>query len=175
MHVEQVMRKLLKLHSGVQGFGVTQLFVWKMEFHALFVCMSLSFACVDAVVFKDCGSLVGKVVAVDVNPCPKEPCELHKGQSYTVNVTFNSNVESQTSKAVVHGIIAGIPVPFPIPVDDGCKSGIVCPIDKKSYSYVNQLLVKPEYPSIKLVVKWELLDDNGKDFFCVLIPVQISN
>lgn len=58
-------------------------------------------------------------------------------------------VESQKSKAVVHGIIAGIPVPFPIPMEDGCKSGIKCPIHtQQSYHYVNALPVKSEYPSV---------------------------
>lgn len=61
-------------------------------------------------------------------------------------------VESQTSKAVVHGIIAGIAVPFPIPIEDGCKSGIQCPIQKQqNYHYMTALPVKSEYPA----VSWE--------------------
>jgi len=114
------------------------------------------------------------VVLVDIQPCPKQPCQLHKGQSYAVNVTFNSIVASEGSKAVVHGVIAGIPVPFPIPVEDGCKCGISCPIKSQTtYSYVNQLPVKTEYPPIKLVVEWELRDDSSKDLFCIRFPVQI--
>jgi len=132
------------------------------------------FTCADPVKFIDCGSAAGKVSIVDIVPCPQQPCQLHKGQSYSVNVTFSSTVESTTSKAVVHGVIAGLPVPFPIPNDDGCKSGIQCPIEKqKSYTYVNQLPVKTEYPSIRLVVEWELRDDAGKDLFCIKFPVQI--
>ncbi|XP_072545641.1 NPC intracellular cholesterol transporter 2-like [Salminus brasiliensis] len=128
----------------------------------------------EQVKFVDCGSVVGKVSQVDIHPCPKQPCELHKGQSYTVNVTFSSGVESQTSKAVVHGVIAGVPVPFPIPIEDGCKCGIQCPIQKqKNYSYVNELPVKTEYPSLRLVVEWELRDDSSKDLFCIKFPVQI--
>ncbi|KAI5102316.1 NPC intracellular cholesterol transporter 2-like isoform X2 [Silurus meridionalis] len=128
----------------------------------------------EQVKFADCGSTVGAVTMVEVTPCPNQPCQLHKGQSYAVNVTFNSLVDSQTSKAVVHGVIAGVPVPFSIPIDDGCKSGIQCPIQaQKSYSYVNQLPVKPEYPSIRLVVEWELRDDSSKDLFCIKFPVQI--
>nr|ACO09278.1 Epididymal secretory protein E1 precursor [Osmerus mordax] len=124
--------------------------------------------------YLDCGSAVGKVSMVDINPCPTQPCQLHKGQSYAVNVTFSSEVQSDTSKAVVHGGIAGVPIPFPIPIEDGCKSGISCPIQKqKSYTYVNQLPVKAEYPSLKLVVEWELRDDTGKDLFCIKFPVQI--
>ncbi|KAK3538260.1 hypothetical protein QTP70_033063 [Hemibagrus guttatus] len=126
--------------------------------------------------FCNLGSSVGSVLEVDVNPCPTQPCQLHKGQSYAVNVSFASGTDSQTSKAVVHGVIAGVPVPFAIPNDDGCKSGIQCPIqNQKTYSYVNQLPVKSEYPSIRLVVEWELRDDSSKDLFCIKFPVQIVN
>ncbi|KAG5285150.1 hypothetical protein AALO_G00000080 [Alosa alosa] len=134
----------------------------------------LALAYAEHVKFLDCGSEVGRVVLVDIHPCPKQPCQLHKGQSYAVNVTFNSEVSSQTSKAVVHGVIAGVPVPFPIPIEDGCECGISCPIQKQAiYNYVNQLPVKTEYPRLKLVVEWELRDDNNKDLFCIKFPVQI--
>lgn len=62
---------------------------------------------------------------------------------------FSLDTQSQSSKAVVHGIVLGVPVPFPIPEPDGCKSGINCPMEKdKTYSYVNKLPVKSEYPSV---------------------------
>lgn len=62
---------------------------------------------------------------------------------------FFVEAESKTSKAIVHGVIAGVPVPYPIPNEDGCKSGIKCPIQKQSsYSYINELPVKSEYPSV---------------------------
>ncbi|XP_076017733.1 NPC intracellular cholesterol transporter 2-like [Genypterus blacodes] len=145
--------------------------VWTC-FLALFSLMALT--CAQPVVFKDCGSVSGKVDQVNIAPCPKQPCQLHKGQSYSVNVTFNSAVESTTSKAVVHGVIGGVPIPFPIPTDDGCKSGIECPIQQlKTYNYVNALPVKEGYPSLKLVVKWELKDSNNQDLFCILFPIQI--
>ncbi|KAK6307242.1 hypothetical protein J4Q44_G00223900 [Coregonus suidteri] len=148
-----------------------------MDIHAAFIIVlfaAIALTCAEPVKFVDCGSDVGKVVIVDIHPCPKQPCELHKGQAYAVNVTFNSAVESQTSKAIVHGLIAGVPIPFPIPIEDGCKSGIECPIQKaQSYHYVTQLPVKSEYPCIKLVVEWELRDDTGKDLFCIKFPVQI--
>ncbi|XP_007252570.2 NPC intracellular cholesterol transporter 2 [Astyanax mexicanus] len=134
----------------------------------------LAFTRAEQVKFADCGSVEGKVSQVDISPCPTQPCVLHKGKSYTVNVTFSSDVDSQTSKALVHGVIAGVPVPYPIPEEDGCKSGIKCPIQKqKSYSYINELPVKAEYPSIKVVVEWELRDDSSKDLFCIKFPVQI--
>ncbi|XP_034714975.1 NPC intracellular cholesterol transporter 2-like [Etheostoma cragini] len=134
----------------------------------------MGFTCAEPVKFMDCGSSSGKVAMVDVNPCASQPCQLHKGQSYSVNVTFSSAVASQTGTAVVHGIIAGVPIPFHIPVDDACKCGIQCPIQKQQmYHYVTALPVKTEYPSIKLVVEWELKDDNQQDLFCIRFPVQI--
>ncbi|TTC14937.1 Epididymal secretory protein E1 [Bagarius yarrelli] len=149
-----------------------------MEFRVVVCVFSLllllGFSQAEQVKFIDCGSSVGHVIEVDINPCPSQPCQLHKGQSYAVNVTFSSGTDSQTSKAVVHGVIAGVPVPFAIPNDDGCKSGIQCPIHKqKSYSYVTQLPVKAEYPPIRLVVEWELRDESSKDLFCIKFPVQI--
>lgn len=63
-----------------------------------------------------------------------------------------SVVDTPKSTAVVHGIIAAIPVPFPIPVEDGCKSGIQCPIQKQQmYHYVATLPVKSEYPAVSAV------------------------
>ncbi|XP_052436237.1 NPC intracellular cholesterol transporter 2 [Carassius gibelio] len=136
----------------------------------------LAYTNAEQVKYADCGSTEGKVSEVNIQPCPSQPCQLHKGQSYTVNVTFTSSVASQNCTAVVHGVVSGIPVPFHIPQSDGCKSGIQCPIEpQKVYSYVNQLPVKTGYPAIKLVVEWELIDDFSKDLFCIKFPVQIVN
>ncbi|XP_024423567.1 NPC intracellular cholesterol transporter 2 [Desmodus rotundus] len=144
---------------------------------AVFVLLALSaFALAEPVHYLDCGSGVGVIKEVNVIPCPVQPCHLQKGQSYTVNVTFTSNTQSQGSKAVVHGIVMGVPIAFAIPEADGCKSGVNCPIEKnKTYSYMAKLPVKSDYPSIKLVVKWELRDDNDQCFFCWEIPVQLEN
>ncbi|XP_015994496.1 NPC intracellular cholesterol transporter 2 [Rousettus aegyptiacus] len=144
---------------------------------AAFLLLALSAsALAESVHFKDCGSEVGVIKEVNVSPCPNQPCHLQKGQSYTVNVTFTSNTQSQGSKALVYGILMGVPIAFPIPESDGCKSGVNCPIEKnKTYSYLNKLPVKTDYPSIKLVVKWELQDDKDQCLFCWEIPVQIEN
>ncbi|KAF4084024.1 hypothetical protein AMELA_G00124120 [Ameiurus melas] len=156
------------------AIGITCAMDFRVIARAFFLPLLLGLSRAEQVKFIDCGSVVGTVKEVNISPCPSQPCQLHKGQSYTVNVTFTSATDSQTSKAVVHGVIAGVPVPFPIPVDDGCKCGIHCPIQKQNtYSYVNQLPVKTEYPSLRLVVEWELGDDSGKDLFCIKFPVQI--
>lgn len=57
----------------------------------LFIFSNLSFSVIFDSLFPSSGSTSGKVAVVDIVPCPVQPCQLHKGQSYSVNVTFNSS------------------------------------------------------------------------------------
>ena len=52
--------------------------------------------------------------------------------------------------ADVHGILAGIPVNFPIPNPDGCKnSGLTCPVKKDTVNtYKTNIFVKESYPEV---------------------------
>jgi hypothetical protein len=51
-------------------------------------------------------------------------------------------------KAAVHGIIAGIPILFPIPNADGCKnSNLVCPLKS---GQTNVLIHTEEYKNVFL-------------------------
>ena len=54
--------------------------------------------------------------------------------------------------AVVHGIVAGIKVPFPIPQTDACeKCGLVCPLKANtSFSYSTYIPVQKSYPTVGL-------------------------
>uniref|UniRef100_A0A8C2YG95 NPC intracellular cholesterol transporter 2 n=1 Tax=Coturnix japonica TaxID=93934 RepID=A0A8C2YG95_COTJA len=122
--------------------------------------------------FVDCGSKDGSIQEVNVSPCPTQPCQLVKGTSYSINVTFSSKIESQGSKAKVYGEMLHVDIPFPIPEPDGCKSGIQCPIQKgHSYSYLNKLPVKSEYPSVSkqephLCLATALLPGAGPEPIC---------
>ncbi|KAM7155883.1 NPC intracellular cholesterol transporter 2 isoform 1-T2 [Molossus nigricans] len=143
---------------------------------AAFMLLALSAsALAQEVHFKDCGTSFGALKSVKVTPCVVQPCHLQKGRCYSVNATFTSISDSKGSKAVVHGIVMGVPVAFAIPEPDGCKSGVKCPIEKgQTYNYVAKLPVQKSYPSIQLVVKWELRDDNDQGLFCWELPVQIE-
>ncbi|KAM9293935.1 NPC intracellular cholesterol transporter 2 [Gastrophryne carolinensis] len=124
--------------------------------------------------YKDCGGKVGKLLEVDVSPCSKQPCPLVKGQNYTINVTFTSDEATPSCKAKVYGLLVGVPVPFPLPEPDGCKSGLSCPLQAgQTYTYLTKLPIKSEYPDMKLTVRWELLDTDGNNLFCWDIPVMI--
>lgn len=57
-------------------------------------------------------------------------------------------------KAAVHGIIAGIPILFPIPNADGCKnSNLVCPLKSgQTYLYQDSIPVATSYPSVSIPI-----------------------
>lgn len=52
---------------------------------------------------------------------------------------------------IVHGIIMGVEMPFPLPNPDGCVgSGLTCPLEKgKNYAYVATLPVLKSYPKVR--------------------------
>ncbi|XP_075470842.1 LOW QUALITY PROTEIN: NPC intracellular cholesterol transporter 2 [Ascaphus truei] len=136
----------------------------------------LSVAGFEPLVYKDCGGQKGKLLSVDVSPCPKQPCPLMRGSTYTINVTFSSGEDSTSSNALVYGILAGVPIPFHIPESDGCKSGISCPIKSgQMYTYITKMPIKQEYPCMKLVVRWKLQDEESNNLFCWDIPVHITD
>ena len=51
---------------------------------------------------------------------------------------------------MVHGILGGIPVPFPVPQPDACdKQGLTCPLTKDvAYTFKTKLPIKSSYPAV---------------------------
>jgi len=143
-----------------------------------FAVFAVLIACAIAtpVKFKDCGSKTGAIKTVDISGCDTFPCKLKRGTTADVQVDFTSNIDTKTLKAVVHGRVAGIPLPFPIPNSDGCKSNCKCPVTKGSQNlYKNSIDVSTHYPKVQVMVKWELRDDNNNDVFCFVIPAEITD
>jgi len=137
-------------------------------------------AAVDAA-FKDCGSKEGKIKDVLISGCKPtdNPCIIHKGTNTSLTIDFTTTSPGSITgvKTVVHGIIKGIPVPWPGVHTDACtQSGLVCPLKPStSYAFTTSLLVSTSYPSIKALVKWELEDDKtGTDIICAIFPVELQ-
>ena len=91
-----------------------------------------------------------KATHVYIDPCTAAPCTLHKGKNSTISVAFNPTGTVTKVKAIVHGVIAGIPVPFPITGDDGCQnSGLTCPLKGGvEVKYSKAIPVLSQYPSV---------------------------
>ena len=70
-----------------------------------------------------------------------------------------SAAEVSKMTAAVHGVLAGVPVPFPIDNNNACKDcGLTCPLAAgASATYTYQLPVKSAYPSVSY---YSLLPDS---------------
>ncbi|CAF0792011.1 unnamed protein product [Adineta steineri] len=127
--------------------------------------------------FKDCGSVLGTIKSFDVTGCTTVPCKFAKGQTYTMNLEFQSNATSKTASVHIHGVIGGIPVPFPLPDPDACKMNVKCPVNANDANVaIMSLPVLSSYPSISLYVKLEITaDDQNKDYACLQFPATITS
>ncbi len=117
----------------------------------------------------------GTIQSVDVYPCPAQPCIFRHGINGTIKVTFKTAFPALSLKSEVNVILAGVRVPFHLPNPNGCKdSGITCPIKAGSVlTYQTTLPVLKQYPSLRLVVKWDLRDENNNLQFCFEFPLEI--
>lgn len=133
---------------------------------------------IECITWKACsGSQKGKVVSVAVSGCDQTPvCSLKRGQNATFSIGFVINEDASSATAVVHGIIEHVPVPFPLDNPDACKnSGLDCPLtNSTTYKYTNSVFVKTSYPSIRLVVRYELVDPSKNDIICIELPAEID-
>ncbi|XP_052871991.1 NPC intracellular cholesterol transporter 2 homolog a [Anopheles cruzii] len=133
----------------------------------------------EAAEFANCANetAIGQYSKVEVSNCADDDatCVLKRNSNATISITFTSDEELSELKAVVHGIILGMEVPFPLPNDNGCQdSGLECPLAKKTtYRYSTTLPVLKQYPKVSVEVKWELIAA-GTQVVCVLIPAKIQ-
>ncbi|RUS75743.1 hypothetical protein EGW08_016494 [Elysia chlorotica] len=126
----------------------------------------------DKIPIHDCGSKLAKITSIDVQPCPTIPCPFKKGSTANVTVEFEASASFTSAESSVHGILGGIPVRFPLKVKDACNN-MKCPIKSgDKVLYKNSVAVRKEYPTIGVVVKWEIV--TGKDeVLCFTVPVKI--
>lgn len=112
---------------------------------------------------------------VDMSPCPTLPCTFPKGTNVTVTIDFSTDLQVSEVNAKVYGIVAGIPIAYPLPKSDGCKGcNLECPLSPGDYKYINTFPVLESYPEIRIAVKWELLNENNNQILCFVFPMQIT-
>jgi len=147
-------------------------FTFFMLFATVFVAQSW------AINWISCGGS-GTLKQLTVTGCEKTPvCPIKKGTNATIVFDFMTGTDDVSSAtSIVHGIIAKIPVPFPLPNPDACNtegSGLSCPLKANTaYTYSSSIPVLTEYPSLTVTVEWELKDSAGNDVFCAKMPVKI--
>ncbi|GFR68523.1 epididymal secretory protein E1-like [Elysia marginata] len=147
--------------------------------------LGLALVSANKIAVHDCGSKLAKITSIDVQPCTAIPCPFKKGTTVDVTVEFQASenfiVDSfvacdagsfTKAESKVHGIIAGIAVPFPLRDKDACNN-MKCPIKSGDKAvYKNSVAVLKNYPGIGVMVKWEIV--SGKDtVLCFTVPVKI--
>jgi len=108
----------------------------------------LLYGSLQAVRYKDCGTTGMKINDIKVTPCPVEPCELHHGQDYSIDINFDEQVEDELSLEIC-GYIGPLCVPFPT---DTPKQSV----KPGTNTFSLTMPIEPAYPNIKVVGKFTL-------------------
>ncbi|XP_015179114.1 PREDICTED: protein NPC2 homolog [Polistes dominula] len=149
-------------------------------FFCVFLVVSSILQLCYAVEFKDCGSKIGHFTKITISNCDtsKTACELVRNSNVSLTIDFIPSQDISKIEAVIHGVIADVPIPFPLSHPDVCtnpESNIQCPLKKDTeYTYKAVLPVENTYPKLSLKVRWELQDENKQDIICVSIPAKIK-
>ncbi|XP_077290290.1 ecdysteroid-regulated 16 kDa protein-like [Arctopsyche grandis] len=136
----------------------------------------ISFA--TASVWSDCGSKLAKIDAVKISGCDDsaKECVLKRNTNVSIHVEFTTNTAVSKLNTVVHGVMMGMPVPFPLAHPNACEdTGLACPLKgNEKYSYTAIMPVLKSYPKVNVDVKWELQNPKTEDLICLLIPAKIQ-
>lgn len=134
-------------------------------------------AIANASPFSTCGSPKGTVSKVEIEGCSDsdKTCVLKKGHEAKLSITFKSDVDVEKLTVKAYGVIAGMPLPYPLPQSDACSAGVHCPLKSGVEATYSQVFnVQRGYPSLSLKVKWTMLNEKNELITCVLIPVKLS-
>lgn len=129
--------------------------------------------------YSDCGSKVGKILAVDISPCRKEPCILERGTNITATLEFLPLKDITSAKISTFTVFAGLSFPLPLPNPDLCSRsqdyGVECPI---ASGVPAKVVVKREveaklFPG-SLPFKLQLENQDFEMIVCFKITLEIS-
>merc|ERR1712002_1101332 len=99
------------------------------------------------------------------------------GKNYTVMVNFVMSETTNEASAKAWGVLDGVAVPYPLPHPDACAggvNGIKCPLQEgQKLSYHATLPILMEFPSVKVVVKWQLADSKNNVIWCFETPISV--
>jgi len=122
-------------------------------------------AAANAVRYKDCGTEGIQLENIEVTPCPVEPCELHKGQNYSIAVHFTEDIEDELTLTLC-GYVGPVCVPFPT---DTPKQQVI----PGENTFKLTMPIEPAYPSMKVVGKFRLESETTENKVCFLLPLKI--
>ena len=126
----------------------------------------------------DCGSSLGKFSDLVIN-CDEgsEPdnCKFSKNKKYAGSLKVTPNTDINNATIVLHAIIGGATVPFPLPDKNLCEGhDVTCPLKAEQEVVPTiSISVPSDAPPVKLTAKMEF-QSNGKDLACVEFLAEIT-
>ncbi|KAM0727356.1 NPC intracellular cholesterol transporter 2-like protein a [Formica fusca] len=133
-----------------------------------------------AFVVEDCGSELGKFNEISISSCDlsEEKCSIIRDSEIHVSMKFTSSEDVSKIEARAFGVLADVPVPFPLEKPDVCKdsdSGINCPLKKdQEAEYKASIFVDKSTPALSLEVMWEFRNEKDEKIICVKFPAKIK-
>ncbi|KAL6434873.1 hypothetical protein ACFW04_005209 [Cataglyphis niger] len=133
-----------------------------------------------AFVFEDCGSEIGKFNEISISSCDlsEEKCSIIRDSNIHLSLKFTPSVDVSKIEARAFGILANVPVPFPLEKPDVCNdanSGINCPLKKdQEVEYKATFFVEKTIPAVTVQIKWELVDEDDKNIVCIEFPAKVK-
>nr|QWT69286.1 Niemann-Pick type C2-1 protein [Neoseiulus barkeri] len=128
--------------------------------------------------YSQCSPAAGQIASVAVKDCSDDvsTCILHRGTDAQITINFTPQVDANNVIVKAYGIIGGVPLPYPLNNNNACQnSGITCPVKAGTpITYSQSFKVEKFYPALSLNVKWTLVNANGEELLCVMIPVKIQ-
>lgn len=149
---------------------------------AIFMCVcyaSFSEASLDIHKCKKRSAAV--IEKLEITGCTSFPCDLKKGTSPTIKATLKMRRKVRDLKLRIAGQINDREVPFSVDDSNHCASTVDsmksqkrCLLKKgETYEYAYSLPVLKEYPSLMVVVKYEIVDNRGRTVACFSFPAKI--
>ncbi|XP_020908071.1 NPC intracellular cholesterol transporter 2 [Exaiptasia diaphana] len=126
--------------------------------------------------FTDCGSYLGEIHSLEVNPCTSDPCVLKRGDNMTSVISFTPHEQVSAAKIDINAIIAGSPIHVHIPNPNACDGhGLKCPLEKgKKVELVVSQVIRRSAPPGRYRIRTELKEQYGIDVFCDEIRIHLT-
>ncbi|CAG5121903.1 unnamed protein product [Candidula unifasciata] len=121
----------------------------------------------------DCGSSFATIHSIDVEPCPKTPCEFKRNSFISLTITFTPNITIDNVTAEAAGSFFNTFINYNLDDTDACHA-MKCPSKPgELVTYRTKIPVYPTWPEITLVVRWRLRIGSTY-ILCFTLPVTIT-
>ncbi|KAK9719674.1 ML domain [Popillia japonica] len=136
---------------------------------------SSAFVSCDAPV-TDCENGVSLPLQTQINDCEVSPCELERGTTAVLNITFRAPYYIEEIRPEVIATVFGVSLTYPLEESDGCKSllNIRCPIDADEIvRYQLQMPILLSYPTFSIQMNFSIYDEYNNGLACFVVATKV--